>query len=198
MLRTINGIRSNWKHFKVSLKQTRPYASAILELTETLLGALIIALFLRQFVVQSSMVYSGSMKPTLVNRSTFQSDRLFVNKLVYHFNMPDRGDVILFDSPHGDGKQYVKRLIGLPGETVEIRRGLVYINDQLLVFPGVTIRRDYSNLEKQHIPDNHFFVLGDNRDNSADSRAWGYVNKRQLIGQAMFIYWPLNRIRWIK
>jgi len=108
------------------------------------------------------------------------------------------GDVILFDSPHGDGKQYVKRLIGLPGETVEIRRGLVYVNDQLLVFPGVTIRRDYSNHSKLTVPEGHFFVLGDNRDSSADSRAWGFVRNDQLIGQAMFIYWPFNRIRWIK
>lgn len=198
MFRSINGLLFKWKQFKVQFKTRRPQMGVALEFAETLLGALIIALFLRQFVVQSSMVFSGSMKPTLVSKSKFDSDRLFVNKLVYHFNSPNRGDVILFDSPHGDGKQYVKRLIGLPGETVEIRRGLVYVNDQLLVFPGVTIRRDYSNHGKLTVPDGHFFVLGDNRDSSADSRAWGFVRNDQLIGQAMFIYWPFSRIRWIK
>ena len=89
-------------------------------------------------------------------------------------------------------------MIGLPGETVEIRRGMVYINDKLLVIPGVTIRRDYANLEKQEIPADEFFMLGDNRPNSADSRVWGTVPKSELIGEALFIYWPLNRIRWVK
>ena len=88
--------------------------------TETLLGALIIALILRQFIVQSSLVFSGSMIPTLQSATQTQfADRLIVNKLVYLFNNPTRGDIILFDSPYNDGKQYVKRLIGLPGETIE-------------------------------------------------------------------------------
>ena len=171
----------------------------MLEWVETLIGAFVIAMILRQFVVQSSLVFSGSMIPTL--QSATQSnyaDRLIVNKLIYHFNQPDRGDIVLFNSPYKDKKQYVKRLIGLPGEQIEIRRGMVYINDQLLVIPGVTIRRDYSNFDKQIIPDNHFFMLGDNRSNSADSRVWGFVPQSELIGEALFIYWPLNRIRWVK
>jgi signal peptidase I len=139
------------------------------------------------------------MIPTLRSASyNTHADRLIVNKLVYHFNQPDRGDIVLFNSPYNDGKQYVKRLIGLPGETVEIRRGMVYINDQVLVIPGVTIRRDYSNLAKQDIPENNFFMLGDNRPNSADSRVWGFVSKNELIGEALFIYWPINRIRWVR
>ena len=138
--------------------------------TETLLGALIIALILRQFIVQSSLVFSGSMIPTLQSATQTQfADRLIVNKLVYLFNNPTRGDIILFDSPYNDGKQYVKRLIGLPGETIEIRRGMVYVNGKLLVFPGITLRRDYSNMEKVIVPKDSYFVLGDNRGNSADS-----------------------------
>ena len=75
---------------------------------------------------------------------------------------------------------------------------MVYINGKVLVIPGVTIRRDYSNLNKQVIPDDHFFMLGDNRPNSADSRVWGFVSKNELIGEALFIYWPINRIRWVR
>ena len=199
MLNSIKSKVSQWKEFKASRRARSPKLIMVIDWFETLLGALVIALFLRQFIVQSSLVFSGSMIPTLRSASyNTHADRLIVNKLVYHFNQPERGDIVLFNSPYNDGKQYVKRLIGLPGETVEIRRGMVYINDQVLVIPGVTIRRDYSNLAKQDIPENNFFMLGDNRPNSADSRVWGFVSKNELIGEALFIYWPINRIRWVR
>ena len=199
MVRYINDNLNRWKIFKLNFKKTHPKKGATLEWFETLLGAFIIAMILRQFVVQSSLVFSGSMIPTLQSSTkSTHADRLIVNKLVYHFNLPNRGDIVLFNSPYSDGKQYVKRLVGLPGEHIEIRRGMVYINNKLLIIPGVTVRRDYSNLKKQIIPDNHFFMLGDNRSNSADSRVWGFVPKSELIGEALFIYWPLNRIRWVK
>tara|TARA_Y100000590_G_scaffold420003_1_gene522253 strand:+ start:169 stop:768 length:600 start_codon:yes stop_codon:yes gene_type:complete len=199
MIRYINDNLNRWKTFKINYKKAHPKKGATLEWFETLLGAFIIAMVLRQFVVQSSLVFSGSMIPTLQSSTqSTHADRLIVNKLVYHFNSPNRGDIVLFNSPYNDGKQYVKRLVGLPEEHIEIRRGMVYINDQLLVIPGVTIRRDYSNLKKQIIPKDHFFMLGDNRSNSADSRVWGFVPKSELIGEALFIYWPLNRIRWVK
>ena len=199
MLNSIKSKISQWKRFKANKRTSNPKLILIVDWFETLFGALVIALFLRQFIVQSSLVFSGSMIPTLRSAShkTF-ADRLIVNKLVYHFNQPERGDIVLFNSPYNDGKQYVKRLIALPGETVEIRRGMVYINNKVLVIPGVTIRRDYSNLSKQIVPDNHFFMLGDNRPNSADSRVWGFVSKNELIGEALFIYWPINRIRWVR
>ena len=199
MLNSIKSKVSQWKKFKASKRTNNPKLITVIDWFETLLGALIIALFLRQFIVQSSLVFSGSMIPTLRSASYHTyADRLIVNKLVYHFNQPERGDIVLFHSPYNDGKHYVKRLIGLPGETVEIRRGMVYINDQVLVIPGVTIRRDYSNLTKQVIPENSFFMLGDNRPNSADSRVWGFVSDEDLIGEALFIYWPINRIRWVR
>ena len=195
----INTILKRWKDFKLNYKKQNPKLGATLEWFETLLGAFIIAMILRQFVVQSSLVFSGSMIPTLKSASqNNQADRLIVNKLIYKFNEPSRGDIVLFDSPYKDKKQYVKRLIGFPNETIEIRRGMVYINDKILIIPGVTIRRDFSNLKKQTIPDGHFFMLGDNRPNSADSRVWGFVPKSDLIGEALFIYWPFNRIRWVK
>ena len=199
MYRSINNKLDQWKQFKAKIKQSQPKLGVCIQWTETLLGALVIALILRQFVVQSSLVFSGSMIPTLRSASANHlSDRLIVNKLVYHFNDPQRGDIVLFHSPYNDGKQYVKRLIGLPEETVEIRRGMVYINNKLLVIPGVTIRRDYSSLNPITIPKDHYFMLGDNRSNSADSRVWGFVPKEDLIGEALFIYWPFTRIRWVK
>ena len=134
---------------------------------------------------------------TITNIAKF-GDRLIVNKLIYKFNAPIRGDIVLFKSPYNDGKQYVKRLIGLPNETIEIKRGMVYINNKLLVFPGVNINRDYSNLQKIVVPENSYFMLGDNRANSADSRVWGFVHKKDVIGEALFIYWPFDRIRWVK
>ncbi len=199
MIAYINTLLKRWKLFKATFKKKNPKSGAILEWFETLVGAFIIAMILRQFIVQSSLVFSGSMIPTL--RSATQSthgDRLIVNKLIYHFNDPHRGDIVLFHSPYKDKKQYVKRLIGLPNETVEIKRGMVYVNEKLLVIPGVTIRRDFSNLKKITVPKNQYFMLGDNRANSADSRVWGFVPKSDLIGEALFIYWPLNRIRWVR
>ena len=199
MQRSINAKINQWKNYKARLRESKPKLVSMIDWFETLLGALIIALFLRQFIVQSSLVFSGSMIPTLKSATHKEfADRLIVNKLIYHFNEPERGDIVLFKSPYKDGKQYVKRLIGLPGETVEIRRGMVYINNKLLVIPGVTIRRDYSTLNKQKIPKNSYFMLGDNRPNSADSRIWGFVSKEELIGEALFIYWPINRIRWVR
>ena len=199
MINSIHQLQKNWASKKKELQSSNPKIASVIHWLETLIGALIIALILRQFIIQSSLVFSGSMIPTLQSATQTQfADRLIVNKLIYYFNEPTRGDVILFDSPYNDGKQYVKRLIGLPGESVEIRRGMVYINNQLLIFPGITLRRDYSNMEKTKVPDNAYFVLGDNRGNSADSRVWGFVRKSDLIGEAMFIYWPINRIRWVK
>ena len=199
MLKSINAKINNWKTFKSNLRESRPKTTSVIDWVETLIGALIVALILRQFIVQSSLVFSGSMIPTLKSATqTSFADRLIVNKLVYHFNQPERGDIVLFNSPYNDGKQYVKRLIGLPGETVESRRGMVYINNKLLVIPGVTIRRDYATLSKQVIPEKNFFMLGDNRPNSADSRVWGFVPEDELIGEALFIYWPISRIRWVR
>jgi signal peptidase I len=199
MFQRVRRLTQAWRSWKASVSEKRPWLGKGIHWTESVVNAVVIALILRQFVVQSSLVFSGSMIPTLRSATpTTFGDRLIVNKLVYHFNAPNRGDIVLFDSPFKDGKQYVKRLIGLPGETVEMRRGMVYINDQLLVISGVTIRRDYTTLAKQTIPSDHYFMLGDNRSNSADSRVWGFVPKEDLIGEALFIYWPLDRIRWVK
>ena len=182
-----------WQKYKANLKDRSPNIHKIVHFMENLLGAFVIAMFLREFIVQSSLVFSGSMIPTML-----VDDRLIVNKLVYKFNIPDRGDIVLFESPYNDGKEYVKRLIGMPGDRIKIDRGIVYINDQQLIFPGVVIKRDYSKMDELTIPDGHYFMMGDNRAHSLDSRYFGVVSHNDLIGEALFTSWPINQIRRIR
>ena len=132
------------------------------------------------------------MVPTLNVR-----DRLFVNKFVYRFTKPERCDIVVFKSITDD-KDYVKRCIGLPGEKIEIKKGRVYINDELFYLPGVKILRDYDFRDPVIVPENSYYVLGDNRSQSADSRYWGFVPEENLLGKTLFTFWPLNRMRVIR
>ena len=125
-------------------------------------------------------------------------DRLIVNKLTYLAKDPKRGDIIVYESPSGDGREFVKRLVGLPNETIEVRDGLIFINDTLTVFPGVRIIRDFSNYGPHTIPDNQYFFMGDNRSNSSDSRIWGTVPREAFIGHAYLTFWPFKHIQTLK
>ena len=125
-------------------------------------------------------------------------DRLIVNKYIYYFSDPKRGQIVLFKSPHGDKRQFVKRLVGLPGETLEIKRGTVYINGKQLLFPGVNIQYDLSQYGPSKIPEGQYFVLGDNRGNSLDSRSWGFVKRQDFIGKALFTFWPIPQIEVLR
>ncbi len=185
-------IRKNlkkWHKYKTSLKETKYWVYLLVDTVETIIVALLLFLILRQFVVQTSLVFSGSMEPTLK-----KNDRVLVNKFIYYFKAPKRGDIILFKSPLGDKKEYVKRLIGLPGDTIFIKRGIVYINDKELDLPGINIQRDFSYYGPVIIPKDNYLALGDNRPNSYDSRYWGFVPKKALIGKAVLIFWPFNRM----
>ena len=179
--------------FKEGYKAKNKAIYVVIDLVETLVVALAIALMLKKFVIQTSIVPTGSMIPTLgIN------DRLFVLKFSYYVNTPKRGDIVVFRSPHDDGKDYVKRCIGLPGETVTISNGTVYINDVPLALPGVNVQYDRSYLGKTTIPEDAYFVLGDNRGNSQDSRYWGFVPKENLLGKAWFTIWPPRQIRTLR
>ena len=125
------------------------------------------------------------------------NDRLFVNKFIYRFKTPERGDIVVFKSITDD-KDYVKRCVGLPGETIEIKKGNVYINGKLFFIPGVKIIRDYDYRDPVTVPENSYYVLGDNRSKSADSRYWGFVPEKNLLGKATFTFWPLNRMRLLR
>ncbi|AER66259.1 signal peptidase I [Thermovirga lienii DSM 17291] len=158
------------------------------ETIETVLWALVLALILRYFVVQAFWIPSGSMIPTLV-----PGDRVLVSKFWYHFQPPKRGQIVVFKYPLDPKRDFIKRVIGLPGEVVSMEEGVVYIDGEPLAEPYVK-NHDSFNMKPVRVPENAYFVMGDNRPNSQDSRFWGFVPKENLIGPAFFRYWPLSRI----
>lgn len=192
MLTRLKSNLQEWGQIKASLQ---PRNRFIIDLAETILVSILIVLLFRQCLFQSSKVVSGSMISTLMI-----NDRVIVSKYPFRFRTPQRGDIVLFNSPLGDKKEYVKRIIGVGGDTVRITNGRVYINEAPLFFPGAVIRKDYFNLDSKTIPEDHYFVLGDNRRNSHDSRYWDnpFVPHSELIGQANFIYWPLSRAQVLR
>lgn len=189
--------------------------SKVREYAETLIIALFIALFVRAFVVQAFKIPSSSMEPTLL-----VGDHILVNKFIYGirlpligekictFSTPQRGDVIVFIFPRDRSKDFIKRVIGLPGETVEIRNRNIYIDDRLIEDPW-GVYSAWGPKESHHygpkaVPPNSLFVLGDNRNNSQDSRYWGFVPLEDVLGEAFIMYWSwdwdasslLSKVRW--
>lgn len=147
--------------------------------------ALAIAIFfLIQAAVQSSVVVFSSMEPNL-----HSGQRLLISKVVYKFHEPERGDIIVFPNPNNQDEDYIKRIIGLPGETIEIKGGVVYINGLELDEPYIKDPSSRS-FEKQEIPENEYFVLGDNRNNSTDSRTGWTVPRESIVGKAWLSTWP--------
>ncbi|MEI6832175.1 MAG: signal peptidase I [Candidatus Omnitrophota bacterium] len=191
----------------MSLKQK----SVARDWIESIIVAFLLAMVIRAFVVQAFKIPTGSMRMTLV-----EGDLILVNKFIYGAKVPflnswlpavrtpKRGDVIVFIYPEEKKKDFIKRLVGLPGETVEIKGGSIYINDKPApepVFNQIYYynRGDFgAEGQKITIPKDNYFVLGDNSASSKDSRYWGFVPKANLLGKALIIYWPLNRIRQIK
>lgn len=149
-----------------------------------LVGITIFVLF--QLSIQYSIVEMSSMEPNLHN-----GQRLLVSKLTYKFGEPQRGDIIVFKPPHIDNpdKDYIKRIIGLPGETVEITNGVVYINGAPLEEPYIKDPAK-SSFAKRTIPEGEYFVLGDNRNNSNDSRSGWTVPLEDIVGKAWLSIWP--------
>ena len=164
--------------------------------------AVILAFFIRTFVAQAFKIPSESMVETLL-----VGDHLLVNKLIYRFGSPQRGDIIVFEYPNDTTRDFVKRAIGLPGETLEVRGKTVYIN-------GKPLDEKYTRFEENpfsssgpdyyfgpvKIPDGHLFMMGDNRNNSQDSRVWGMLDMRLVHGKAFIIHWSWDGdtygVRW--
>ncbi|MBN1572481.1 MAG: signal peptidase I [Deltaproteobacteria bacterium] len=197
--------------------------STFREYAEAIIFALVLALVIKAFIIQAFKIPSGSMIPTLL-----RGDQILVNKFIYGTRVPfsdvklfpirepERGDIIVFEYPNDRRVHYIKRLIGLPGDEIEIRDKLLYVNgekyvveaahfDDLAVFPGIAGPRD--NFGAVTVPADSYFMMGDNRDNSRDSRYWGYVKKSELVGNAVIIYWSwditsggiverIKNIRW--
>jgi signal peptidase I len=148
-----------------------------------LLALLALAVFVAS--VQGFWVSGDCMRPDLVT-----GDRLLADKLTYRLHAPHRGDVVIFYYPRDPQQIYVKRVIGLPGETVDIRNGDVYINGRKLSEP-YRIYAAHGSMTARRVPANDYFVMGDNRDVSDDSRYWGYLPRREIIGRAVGRYWPI-------
>jgi len=193
----------------------------IKEYLEPIVIAVLIALFIRAFIVQAFKIPSSSMEPTLL-----VGDHIFVNKFIYgvripftekklfQFKKPKRGDVIVFIYPKDRSKDFIKRVIGTEGEKVEIHRNEIYINDKLISDPWGHYDEKTAWIKIQPadkygpeiVPKNSLFVLGDNRDNSQDSRFWGFVNVNEVKGNAFIIYFSLDwfahnmvdKIRWMR
>ncbi len=162
-------------------------------LLRDLIFALMIAALVVVFVVQPVKVEGTSMLPRL-----HDGERIFVNKLIYYDEYRwapkvDRGDIVVFWFPDDPSKSYIKRVVGLPGDTVEMREGIVRVNggdiDENISIQGLTYRR--RSQAPVYVRPNYYFVMGDNRDNSSDSRTWGLVPKKYIYGKALFRYWPL-------
>jgi len=179
-----------WLSYKQNLKQINKVKYWFVDTVESIVVAGVMALIIRTYVLQTSIVPSGSMIPTLMI-----NDRLFVNKFIYYFTDPERGDIVVFRSPMNDGKDYVKRCIGMPGDVLEVRHGVVYINNKELILPGINIQKDDSFFGPIFIPTGHYVMLGDNRSNSFDSRYWGFVKRDDVLGEALFTFWPFSRMR---
>ncbi len=145
------------------------------------------------FVVQPVKVEGTSMEPRLEPR-----DRIFVNKFVYYLSDVKRGDIVVFWYPKDKTKSFIKRVIGLPGESVEVRSGVVYLNGQKLVEPYLAGEFDHDSYPLQVVPPESYFVLGDHRNSSNDSRDWGFVPEQNIFGEAVFRYWPLSKLGLIR
>jgi signal peptidase I len=184
----------------------RPWRIA-LDWLITIVGAVAIVLGVKAQVVNPYRIPSSSMEPTLhcarpgPGCEAGFSDRVLANRLVYHLREPERGDIIVFETPPlaearcGAGGTFVKRLIVLPGETWSMRSGIVHIDGKQLVEPYVRVeRRTSESRAPQTVPRGHYVMLGDNRSQSCDSRVWGPVPRDNIVGKVFATYWPPGRV----
>ena len=188
--------------------------SVIREYTEAILVAVLLALLIRTFVVQAFKIPSGSMIPTLL-----VGDHILVNEFLYRFRDPARGDVVVFKYPVDESRDFIKRVIGVGGEDVFIKDQKIYVNcrppDQScrpLADPWGKYEERFGSVSESfgpvHVPPGSYFVMGDNRNNSQDSRYWGFVKREKIKGRAFLIYWSWDseredrllweRVRWTR
>ncbi len=161
-----------------------------------LVFALMIMALVLVFVAQPVKVEGTSMLPRL-----HDGERIFVNKLIY-YGLPgiERGDIVVFWFPNDPGKSYIKRVIGLPGETVQVRGGRIFVNGKELQEPYLENALNVAAADEPpvYVKPHYYFVMGDNRDNSSDSRSWGLVPEKYIYGKALFRYWPLSQASVIR
>ncbi len=189
-----------------------PRVRVAIDWAVTVLGAVAIVLVVKAFVVNPYRIPSSSMEPTLhcarpgPGCEARFSDRVLANRFLYHLHDPQRGDVAVFETPAaalekcGAGGTFVKRIVGLPGETIELRLrggdGFVFIDGKQLAEPYIEEGRRFamSSFAAIKIPGASYFMMGDNRDQSCDSRQWGVVPRENLVGKVFATYWPPTRL----
>src|SRR3954451_1076109 len=160
-----------------------------------LVFSVLIAVVLIVFINQQIEVEGRSMMPTLTDQ-----ERIFINKFTYRFGLGsiERGDTVVFWYPQDTSKSYIKRVIGIPGDRVRVEGGQVYVNGSALSEGYVPPEnRDFNSWRdgrEQTVPDSRYFVMGDHRNQSSDSRMWGYVPRENIYGKAVFVYWPLAKM----
>ena len=196
----------------------KPRKSLIREYTEAIIIAIILALIIRTFIVQAFKIPSGSMIPTLmigdhilVNKFLFGVKIPFTDHILFSFDTPDRLDIIVFKYPEDEDKDFIKRIVGTPGDRISVQNKVLYVNDipvvepyiqhtdSAILPPGVHPRDSFG---PSTVPHDQYFVMGDNRDQSLDSRFWGFVDREKIKGKAFMIYWSWDRentgVRWIR
>ena len=195
-----NGLAAKDKMFNKKPKEKKKGYSLFMEYFQAILLAVVLALFVRLFIVQPFHIPSGSMIPTFL-----EGDRVLVSKFAYGIRnplnnkvwigtgKPERGDVVIFIAPREPEKDFVKRVIGLPGETVALKNGLLYIDGLPMLDPHARYDQNASQAQQNYgpftVPENSYFMMGDNRNNSSDSREWGAVDFSLLKGKAWRLYW---------
>lgn len=160
------------------------------EVIESVVIAVLLAVVIRVFLFQFFVIPSASMEPTLT-----EGDMIAANKIVYRFSEPKRGDIIVFKYPLDPERDFVKRLIGLPGEKLQIKSSTLYINGKVTPEPYLPKGLKFQDYGPVTVPKDKFFMMGDNRNDSLDSRSWGEMPRENIIGKASFIYWPINRMK---
>ena len=178
---------------KPAKAQPNPWVEAL----QTLGLSVVLAFGIRHFVAEARYIPTGSMEPTLqIN------DRLVVEKVSYYFNQPEREEIVVFYPPESpqlnlQGKEaFIKRIIGLPGETIEVRDGTVFVDGQPLDEDYIKAPPNYI-WGPQEVPPESYLVLGDNRNSSFDSHSWGFVPAENIIGKALVRFWPPGRVGWL-
>lgn len=176
-------------------EENETFRAKLTEFIQTLIIFAAIIMIIYFFVARPHKVFGSSMYPTF-----HSGDYIITDQLSYRLGNPERGDVIVFKDPLDLSQDFIKRVIGLPGERVKVQDGHVYINDKLLPEPYldssvVTGGRDFlPDGEEKVVPPGDYFVMGDNRPDSSDSRSWGFITRGEIIGKAFFRYWPQNVI----
>lgn len=195
LVKPSSGLSNSTPHKPQEQANQATFWQRIRENVQIIAIALALALFIRAFVAEPRYIPSDSMLPTLQ-----VGDRLVVEKISYHFHPPVKGDIVVFDPPqqlqvqgYAKNQAFIKRVIGTPGQTIAIHNGKVYLNNQPLKESYIAEPPNYQ-MDAVKVPENHLFVMGDNRNNSNDSHVWGFLPKQNVIGHASYRFWPPSRV----